>query len=280
MRIALAQVDSVPGGVEKNLKTAQTAIEKAREQRADLVVFPELSLTGSPVGQADDEVALAPDSEPVNELVDSAGRMSVVFGFCEEGRGLQTYNSAAYFDSGRLVHLHRKLFLPTYGVYEERKHYAPGQSMRAFRTGFGWAAMLVCNDVWQPPLPFIAVQDGAQILIIPANSGHGSVSGAMETVSYWREMNRFYARMYQSYVVFVNRVGEERGLSFWGLSSITDPWGETVVEAPQGEEGVVTAEIEMNAVRRRRREAPLIREARLALMDKEIRRLAEEGGDL
>jgi predicted amidohydrolase len=86
-------------------------------------------------------------------------------------------------------------------------------------------AMLICNDAWQPFLPFIAVQDGAQVLIIPANSGLYPYPELLDTKEYWRDITRFYARMLESYVIFVNRVGEEEGLVFWVTLTSSTPGG-------------------------------------------------------
>jgi predicted amidohydrolase len=176
--------------------------------------------------------------------------------------------------------VHRKLYLPTYGAYEDRKHFSPGQAMRAFETPFGLAAILICNDLWQPMLPFLAVQDGAQVLLVPANSSRNAFPGLADMQPEWRAINRFHARMLESYVVFCNRVGSEGELSFWGGSHVLDPWGEPVWEAPLDTPTVATIELDLNNVRRRRHEMPLVKEARLALLAREIDRLANEGGDL
>ena len=280
MRVALAQVDCVLGDTEENLRKAKVVVAEARERGADLTVFPELSLSGYALEELDDDVAIEAHSEPINSLAEAAGEMGVVVGFCEEGRGFHNYNSAAYLEGGALRHLHRKLYLPNYRIYEERKHYNPGQTMRAFDSRFGRMAILICNDAWQPFLPFIAVQDGAQVLIIPADSGSYPYPELLDTRGYWRGITRFYARMLESYVVFVNRVGEQENLVFWGYSHVVDPWGTVVAEAPLHEEALITADIDLGNVRRRRREVPLVKEARLALLARELNRLAEEGGDL
>jgi predicted amidohydrolase len=281
MRVALAQTDSILGNTEENLRKAREVVAEARNRGADLTVFPELSLSGYAVGELGADVVIEVQSEAITSLAEAAGEMAVVVGFCEEGRGFQTYNSAAYLEGGMLRHLHRKLYLPNYGIYEERKHYNPGQSMRAFDTGFGRMAILICNDAWQPFLPFIAVQDGAQVLIIPADSGsYPSYAELLDTRDYWRGITRFYARMLESYVIFVNRVGRQDGIVFWGYSHVVDPWGSVVSEGPLHEEALLTADIDLADVRRRRREVPLVKEARLALLAKELNRLAEEGGDL
>ncbi len=280
MRVALAQIDCVLGDTEENLRRAKEVVTEARERGADLTVFPELSLSGYALGELSDDAAIEAQSEPITSLAEAAGEMGVVVGFCEEGRGFQTYNSAAYLEGGSVRHVHRKLYLPNYRIYEERKHYNPGQSMRAFDTRCGRMAILICNDAWQLFLPFIAVQDDAQVLIIPADSGSYPYPELLDTKDYWRGITRFYARMLESYVVFVNRVGKQDELVFWGYSHVVDPWGTVVAEGPLHEESLVTADIDLGDVRRRRREVPLVKEARLALLARELNRLAEEGGDL
>ncbi len=280
MRVTLAQIDCLLGDLAENLRRVKEVVGEAKDKGADLVVFPELTLAGYALREFSNEIAIEAQSEPIISLAEEAGDMGVVVGFCEEGRGFHIYNSAAYLEGGSLLHLHRKLYLPNYRIYEERKHYNPGQSMRAFDTKLGRMAMLICNDAWQPFLPFIAVQDGAQVIIIPANSGLYPYPELLDTKEYWRDITRFYARMLESYVVFVNRVGEEEDLVFLGYSHVVDPWGRVVAEGPGDEEALITVDIDLGNVRRRRREVPLVKEARLALLSKELNRLAEEGGDL
>ena len=148
--------------------------------------------------------------------------------------------------------------------------------MRAFDTGFGRMAILLCSDAWQPALAALAVQDGARVLIVPANS----TVRRPDIEEQWRDITRFYARTLQCYVVFVNRVGVEPGLRFWGGSHVYGPEGELVAEAPGDEPALLSADIDLAAVRRVRREMPLLKEARLGLLSREIERLAAEGGDV
>ena len=279
LRVTLAQVDCTLGDLEGNLRRARDVLEQARAERADLVVFPELSLTGYSMGQLADDVSIDNVEEELGPLMQEDANPGVVVGFSEAGR-LHTYNSAAYLQDGALRHLHRKLYLPNYGAFEERKHFSPGQALRAFDTRFGPMAILICNDVWQPMLPFLAVQDGARLMIVPANSSRQRFPGLADMPQEWREINRFHARMLESWVVFVNRVGVESDLTFWGGSHVVDPWGQTVYEAPFDEPAVTTVEIDLGAVRRRRREMPLVKEARLGLLAREIERLSAEGGDI
>jgi predicted amidohydrolase len=216
----------------------------------------------------------AHDSELLGLAAEADG-MGCVVGFAEAGR-VHTYNSAAYLERGAVRHVHRKLYLPTYDIWEERKHFTPGDTMRSFDTDIGRVAILICADAWQPALAVLAVQDGARILIVPADS----TARRAENRSDWHDVNRFHARMLESYVVFVNRVGTEGELEFWGGSHVYDPWGRLVAEAPVGEEALLCVELDLANVRRRRREMPLVKEARLALLSRELDRLAAEGGDV
>ncbi len=280
MRIALAQVDCALGELDRNVGRARAAIAEAAAGGGELIVFPELALSGYALGATDEEVALRADDPVIDELAAAAGDRSLVIGFPELARGGRVYNSAAYFEAGGLRHVHRKLYLPTYNDFEERKHFGVGSTMRAFDTRFGRAAILVCNDAWQPALAFVATQDGAELLLIPADSAH-SDPHVLEVRTYWRDITRLYARLFQCYVVFVNRVGEEDGRRFWGGSHVLDPAGELVCEAPEDRESIlVSPELDLAAVRRRRHRLPLVREARLALVTRELSRLIDEGGDL
>jgi predicted amidohydrolase len=275
VRVALAQIDCALGDVAENARRVREALAAPTAQSADIVVFPELTLTGYSLGHVDEDVSLPAADAEITGLSAEARDTACVFGFAEAG-SVHTYNSAVYVEGGRVVHLHRKLYLPNYDIWEERKHFTPGSAMRAFDTRFGRMAILVCSDAWQPALAALAVQDGARVLIFPTCS----TVRRPDIEEQWRDITRFYARTLQCYVVFVNRVGAEPGLRFWGGSHVYGPEGELVAEAPGDEPALVSADIDLAAVRRARREMPLVKEARLGLLGREIERLVAEGGDL
>jgi predicted amidohydrolase len=276
VRVALAQVDCVLGDVRANAETAASAVKEAAGQGADLVVFPELSLHGYALGALPRDESVAASDGRLTDL--SRHGPDVLVGFHEDAR-LRRYNSAGYYSGGEAVHVHRKLYLPNYLVWEERKHASPGASLRAYETRHARMATLICNDAWQPVLPWLAAQDGAEVLLIPTNSAAGLAPGAVDTADYWRDLLVFIARMQQCWVVFVNRVGTEEGASFWGGSRVVDPWGEVVAEAPHGARSLTVVDLDIDAVRRRRREIPLLQEARLGLVSREVARLMAEGLD-
>lgn len=275
LRVALAQLDCVLGDVGENTRHARAAIAEARAAGADLIVFPELNLTGYALGDVGDDVALDADDPTITALSAEAEDMDVVLGFVEHG-AVHAFNSAIYLQGSSRVHVQRKIYLPTYGRFEEHKHFSAGQVLRAFDSRLGRFALLICNDVWQPPLPFLAVHDGARVLIAPACSSLSPDAGTdpAEIERDWYDLLRFHARFLQTYVVFVNRVGEEAGVTFWGGSQVVDPWGRVVAQAPRREPALVLAELDLAAVRRRRREMPLVKEARLGMLHREFERLA------
>jgi len=276
----MAQLPVVLGDIDANVERALEVLQKARAERDDLVVFPELFLTGANIGALDTDLGMGLDDPRLARLVSATeDGPSVCIGFIQAGRRMNFFNSAAYIEDGKIRHTHRKVYRVTYHVFEEGKYFSPGDSMHAFDTAAGRMGMLVCNDAWQPPLVFVAVQDGAQVLLVPSNSGETSFDAVADTRSYWRQIGRFYASMFQCYLVFVNRVGSEAGIQYWGGSHVVNPWGSVIQEAPLHEESTVAVDLDLSAVRRRRRQAPFLKESRLGLLTKEMNRLVDELGD-
>jgi len=282
VRITIAQLAPALGDVDGNLARAREVVADASSQGSDLVVFPELYLSGYSIGEIDADLSIDAEDPRLLEMVRDYGDTAVAIGFVEAPpRSPHTYNSMGYYVGGQLAHVHRKLYLPAYRPFEERNHFTPGPTLRAF-TGPADTrmAVLLCNDAWQPHLAFLAIHDGAQILIVPAASAQSTFPEKYDSDEYWHDITRFYGRMFQVFVVFVNRVGTEGALQFWGGSHVVDPWGNLVAEALHDEEQMLTVSIDLADVRRRRREVPLVKEARLGLLQRETQRLLDEGGDL
>src|SRR2546423_9637405 len=164
MRIALAQLDSRLGDVAANARRASAAADEARAGAAELIVSPELQLSGYAADATGADAALSAD-----DAVAYAGGDTALVCFHERDRGSH-YNSAAYVEDGAPVHVHRKLYLPDYAPFNEDARFEPGETMRAFDTALGRMAVLICNDAWQPFLPALAAQDGAEILLVPSAS--------------------------------------------------------------------------------------------------------------
>ncbi|GAA3937463.1 nitrilase-related carbon-nitrogen hydrolase [Microbacterium soli] len=276
VRIAIAQVDCQLGDVEANLETARSQVLSARDRGAELVVFPELSLHGYALATLDEDRSLRADDPRLTVLGDHGP--DVLVGFHEDG-AIRRYNSAAYVSEGEVLHVQRKLYLPNYLVWEEKKHSSAGQDLRAFDARVGRVATLICNDAWQPVVPWLAAQDGAEIMLIIADSASGYGPESLDNIHYWTELLRFHAMMNQSWVVFCNRVGTERGARFWGGSRVIDPLGQVVAEAQLWEPELLVCDIDVDKARHRRHEVPLVAEARLDFVRREVTRLIADGGD-
>ncbi len=276
MRIALGQFDTSLGDVAANLDHMRYLTAEAESQGADLIVFPELATHGYAFGEVPHIERLDRRDRRLTDL--ASGHCDVLAPFPEDG-DVHTYNSAAYLSHGAVVNLHRKLYLPNYLVWEERKHSSPGQSLRAFDTTYARMATLICNDAWQPMLPWLAAQDGAEVLLVPTNSAAGDGRDTLDTIDYWRHLLVNIARMQQCWVIFVNRVGTEAGARFWGGSQILDPTGAVVAKAALWEPELITVDIDVAEAGKRRRAIPLLADARLSFIERTVRRLIDEGGD-
>jgi predicted amidohydrolase len=265
VRIAIGQLHCRAGNAAENSRRLLAAAQAAREQTADLLVTPELALSGYALGEA--AGATAENLDTVAALLEGS-RLAVVVGFHERA-GEETFNSAAWLEDGSPLHVHRKLYLCDYPPFDEHERYAAGDELRAFDTAFGRVAIVTCNDAWQPFVPALAAHDGAELLVIPAASS----TEVPEAEAYWRELTRMYARLLQCFVVFANQTGTEGGFTFWGGSHVVDPRGEIVAAAGPSEE-LLVADVDLAEVAGRRAELPLLRDLRPRLLVSELDRLA------
>ncbi len=283
INIALAQFNTKLGEVKANLATHQTLIAEAKQKGADLLIFPELSLTGYVLQDLAVTTAIRPDqNDPVfNELLDASLGIDLMVGFVHEDRRHRFYIASAYLAEGKIVHIHNKVYLPTYGMFDEGRFFAWGDSIRAFNTRFGRVGMLICEDFWHASPPYLLWLDGADILLFhSASPGRGLTADPRLSSSAWVEhTNRAYAGLFTNFVAHANRVGYEDGLNFWGGSTIFDPNGDLVVRAPDFEESLTIAEIDLNELHRTRARLPLLRDERTNLVQSELERILGNHAD-
>jgi len=282
IRVALAQVAPKLGDTAANVALHLETIEAARAEDAGLVVFPELSLTGYLLRDQVPEVALGAGSPAIRRLARASRDVDLVVGFVEEDRGHRYYNAAGYFSGGRLTHVHRKVYLPTYGMFDEGRDFAPGDRIRAFETPFGSAGILVCEDAWHPTSAWLLAHQGAELLLVPSSGPtRGARSGrGVTSVEVWHDLARVTAQLQTAFVVYVNRVGYEDGLNFGGGSCAVDPFGRSVTDLPALEPSLAIVELRGEILRRARTAYPLLRDDNLDLLHREVRRLLAERYDL
>ncbi len=283
-RIALAQVAPRLGEVDANLEVARGWLQRAADEGAQLTAFPELALTGYLLADLVPEVAM-PSSDPrLATLSREAPGMLVAVGFVEETDDHRFCNSVALLRDGELIGLHRKVYLPTYGLFDEGRFTRPGERIRTIEAGgpFGRIGLSVCEDFWHASLPMLQALDGAQLLVNIAagpSRAPGSEAG-LAAIGGWHKMQDTYALLGTVPVAFCNRVGNEEGLTFWGGSRLIGADGSTIVQAPLWEEALVVGAIDTDDVRIQRYQVPLLADERLELVRRELERIIAERADV
>lgn len=276
MKIGLAQIDCELGNIKVNLNKIKEFISRAREEKVNLLIFPELSLTGYSVKELVPKVAIRIDDPIIEDLKRESKDISFVIGLVEESRDYNFYNSALYLEQGEIKHLHRKIYLPNYGIFEEKKYFTSGEKMRSFETSYGRMTILICADSWHPVLPYISALDGASIFIHTVASFEKGLGEEISNRIAWERLNKFYAQIFSCYVIFVNRVGSEGENKFWGGSAIIDPGGKEVTEADYCKEQLITAIVDLKEVRHYRNILPEFREEKIDLAIRELERIKQE----
>ena len=228
LRIALAQIAPRLGLFDENLAVHHDLLRQARADGAGLVVFPELGLTGYLLQDLASEVAIRLDDPRLASLAAETEGLSAVVSFVEESGDHRLFIAAALLEDGEIRHVHRKLFLPTYGLFDERRFFAAGDVLRATpsRLGVG-LGLAVCEDFWHLAVPELLALDGAQMLINVSSSPGRDLAATNEvglgTATSWQTLIRTYAQLTTSFVVFCNRVGVDESISFWGGSEVIAP---------------------------------------------------------
>jgi predicted amidohydrolase len=227
LNIVLAQINPHLGDLSANLEVHLTKIKEARGAGADLLVFPELSLTGYVLQDLVSTVAHRPEeSDPIFQpLLKASQDIDLVVGFVDEDHRHRFYIASAYLSRGSVIHIHRKVYLPTYGLFDEGRYFAWGDSVRAFDTRFGRVGILICEDFWHASPPYLLWLDGADLFIFSsASPGRGlNAESRLESARWVEHINRAYASLFTSFVAHTNRVGYEDGLNFWGGSTVFNP---------------------------------------------------------
>lgn len=270
MKVYIGQIKPTLGNVEKNLNMMLEVIEKAIAEKNDVVVFPELSLTGYSLEDIAFDVAI---KEVPSVLLEKSKEISIVFGAVELGEEEYPYNTAYYLEDGKVVHKHRKVYLPTYGAYQEGRNFMAGDKFRAFDTKFGRVGMLVCEDVWHQSAQYILAQDGAKYMFMLFNSPAVVGKTKEELAQNWKTVVKTNSLLNGVYSIAVNRAGVEDGVTFFGNSFVVAPNGEIVKEAEYLKEDSFSYELKEEEIRRARFKAPMFKTENLNLTRREIERI-------
>jgi predicted amidohydrolase len=282
VNIGLAQLYPKLGDVPCNLEKHLTTIAQAAEQGVELLVFPELSMTGYQVQDLVPEVAIeaSPNDPTFAQLLDASKVLDVMFGFVQRDKRNRYYIAAAYLSKGEILHIHRKIYLPTYAMFDEARYFDQGEHIRAFDTRFGRVGMLICEDFWHMSPAYLLWLDGADLMLFQSSSpSRGLDGGDRLSGARWVELvNQAYGSMFTNYIVHCNRVGYEDGKNFWGGSSVVDPDGEFMTHGLYFDEALITQQIDLSQLNRTRSRLPLLRDERPDLVLRELSRIMQTQG--
>ena len=277
LTLALAQINTRLGDVPANLEKHLHLAAEARASGADLLVFPELSLTGYVLQDLATTLAHRPrpDDPVFRPLLEASRELDLVVGFVDEDPRNRFYIASAYLSGGQVVHVHHKLYMATYGLFDEGRFFAWGDSVQAFDTRFGRMGVLICEDFWHASPPYLLWLDGAELLLLTsASPGRGlNREPVLDSARWVEHINQAYASMFTCFVAHANRVGYEDGLNFWGGSTLFDPSGELLVKGKYHEESVILADVDLNQLHRVRARLPLLRDERTSLVQRELGRI-------
>jgi predicted amidohydrolase len=277
-KVALAQLAPKLGNFSDNLEQHVRWLERGRDAGADLIIFPELSLTGYILQDLVPEIATHISSPTLQPLLSECHGIDCVFGFVEVSSQFNYYNAAAYVSDTKVQHIHRKLYLPTYGMFDEMRFFAMGESLRSFQTRFTDMGLLICEDLWHPSTIYLHALDGAQVVItISCAPGRGVRQGSLFSTSQgWENLLKTTAQFHTVYNVYVNRVGFEDGAHFPGGSRVVSPTGEIIAQAKYFEEDFVLVELDLEEVRRARLFTPVLRDERPELTLRALSRIIQK----
>jgi NAD+ synthase (glutamine-hydrolysing) len=277
MKIALAQIDTKLGRTKDNLDKHLAYAKQAATDDVDLLVFPELSLTGYILQDLAATVSCRPTQQDriFGPLLEASHQLDLIVGFVEEDLRSRYFISAAYLSKGKVIHVHRKLYLPTYGLFDEGRFFAAGDSVKAFDTQFGRFGILICEDFWHSSPPYLLWLDGADLMIfISASPSRGLTESPNLESSHWVEhINQAYASLFTSFIASTNRVGYEDGINFWGGATMHGPNGALIQQGPYQEESLTIVEIDFAELQHVRTRMPLLRDERPEIVVKELNRI-------
>lgn len=247
LKIAIAQYKPILGDIEKNIKKHIELINKGIEHKASVIIFPELSLTGYLLKDLVYDLLLDKDSQVLEPIKNLSENIDIVIGFVEKGENRLIYNSLLYYSKGKLLSNYRKIRLPNFGMFEEKRFFKSGENITVFKTDYGKVGTLICRDFLFPSLAYTLFYKGVDFLISISNSPlRGVETKEYQSQAMWEDAGKVYSRFFSMNVIYVNRVGFEDGFGFAGGSFIVNPEGKIIFKAPFLEEGLYFTDIDLS----------------------------------
>ena len=284
MKVALAQISPHLGNIKKNRELHLQTIDRARRENVRLLIFPELSLTGYLLRDLIENAALDPKKSALFRELRSLSRdIALVVGFVEEKPGEKGlfYNSAAFLAKGKILHIHRKVFLPNSGMFEEARFFAQGRNFGTFATPYGNMGLMICRDFLHYNSSYLLFAGGCEVIIVISAAPGRGLSGekGFATSRMWELMGEAMARFSQAYVIYCNRVGFEDGIVFAGGSFVFSPMGKLLGQAAYFEKELLIRDIDMREVRKSRKNWPFKRDDKPEITLEALKRIVHDYED-
>ncbi len=280
-RVTLAQTNPALGNLVANLADHVARIDAAVAKGSQLILFPELSLTGYFLKDQTADLALPIEAREIRELALLSKKISVAVGFVERSKDGRIYNSMAFLEDGRVLHVHRKVHLVTYGMFDEEREFAAGGGFQAFDSKHGRFGMLICEDAWHLSSGYLHFLNNVDAMLVHSNSpgrGVGGAEGELESSRTWNTLLRAHSTFFQTWISYVNRVGWEDGVVFSGGSCVLDPFGKEIAKLDGFEPGILEARLATRDLERARTSTPLRRDAKPWLLAEGLSRYMTNNG--
>ena len=279
-KLRIAQIDCTLANFDKNLAQHCTLIEEAIREGADAIAFPELSLTGYNVQDAAQDIAMHIEDARFAPLRELSRKISIICGGIELSNDYGVYNSAFMFEDGIGQSVHRKIYLPTYGMFEELRYFSACQQIKAVTSKrLGRIGVAICEDFWHVSVPYLLAHQGAKLLFVlmssPLRMSPGIGNPAI--ITQWQTIASTYSFLFSSYVACINRVGNEDSFTYWGNSSVTGPDGTILCAAPLFKPSVKDSLIDVSEVKRARLHSSHFLDEDLRLISAELSEIIGQG---
>ncbi len=276
MRIVIGQMSCKLGDIDYNREKHMGILKKSLSLKGDITVFPELSLTGYSLNDIVSDVYLHKDDDFFNEFINVSKKPFIVGGV-ERGDDDFLYNSAFFISEDQRL-THRKMYLPTYGMFDEERFFKQGNKYTTFELNGIKCGIAICEDMWHMSVPYVYALKGVKVLFaVAASPGKGIGSDDLPlNAKRWQGMLYVYSMLLGMYIVFVNRSGVEEGVSFWGGSAVYSPGGNKVIEAKYYDEDIIFYDIDENEIVNYRIKAPFMKNENIELVKRELERILNE----
>ncbi len=259
MRVAIVQFKPKLGKLKDNIGHIVEFVDEALSKKSDIVIFPELATSGYALRDLVSFASIEAGSKDLNPIVQKSNFIDIVLGFAQKEAGFY-YNSALYLANGRILTNRKKVYLPDYGMFEEARYFTKGDNLETTLSRFGKINVLICEEAFHLSVHHFVEQSKSALTIIISASPYWIYENKLDKRQIWSNICNNISSLCGSFVVYVNRVGFEDGVGFFGNSLVYNPYGTCVFSGEFLKEDLYTVDINLNEVYHAREFMPLLKE--------------------